>query len=125
MAGDLFEWPVGIVSKDVPLCQSCDDEDSNNVSVQCQNPSFGELWDIFTYILTKLTRAPNLRITVMIALGRTLVHAPNSNQMQLISSDFREFFLHSLRSSMRELRIVTGYTPNRSVWIYIKRLTRS
>lgn len=115
MAGDLFTWPVGIVSEGIPLCQSCDNEDSNNDSVPCQDSNFGELWGIFTYALTKLTRAPNLRITVMIALRRTLVHAPNSSQMQLVTSEFREFFLHALRSSMRELRIVTGYAHNRPV----------
>lgn len=110
MSGGLFTWPANVVSKDTLFCRSCDSDDLNHGSMPCQHPDFGELWGIFTYVLTKITRAPGPRITAMVALRRALVHAPSSNQMQLISSEFREFFLHSLRSSMRELRIVTGYT---------------
>ncbi|KAH2026374.1 hypothetical protein KXV22_001434 [Aspergillus fumigatus] len=45
----------------------------------------------------------------MDALRRLLVHAPpESCYLQLKSSVFGDFCLHSLRSSIRELRIVTG-----------------
>lgn len=123
MAGSSFVWPANVVSKDTLFCQNCDNDESSHGSVPRQDPNFGELWGIFTYVLTKITRAPGPRITAMIALRRALVHAPSSSQMQLISSEFREFFLHSLRSSMRELRIVTGYTHEPS-YIYTKRLTK-
>lgn len=110
MAGNSLTRPVGVISKDIPLCQTCDSEDFKGYPVpQWQCSDFDELWGIFAYVLSNLTRAPGLRITAMIALRRALVHAPNSSQMQLVSSVFGEFCLHSLRSSMRELRIITGY----------------
>lgn len=69
-----------------------------------------ELCEIFTFILPRLTRASSLRVTAMDALRRLLVHAPpESCYLQLKSSVFGDFCLHSLRSSIRELRIVTGY----------------
>jgi len=112
MAGNRFTRPVGAITKDIPLCQACDSEDFKDNSVpQWRCPDFDELWHIFAYILPNITRAPGLRITAMIALRRALVHAPNSSQMQLVSSVFGEFCLHSLRSSMRELRVITGYIP--------------
>ncbi|KAH2203789.1 hypothetical protein KXW59_002016 [Aspergillus fumigatus] len=68
-----------------------------------------ELCEIFTFILPRLTRASSLRVTAMDALRRLLVHAPpESCYLQLKSSVFGDFCLHSLRSSIRELRIVTG-----------------
>lgn len=123
MSRSLFAWPADVISKNTLFCQSCDNDDSSHGSVPCQDPNFGEIWGIFPYILTKITRAPGPRISAMIALRRALVHAPSSSQMQLISSEFREFFLHSLRSSMRELRIVTGYTHEPS-YIHTKTLTK-
>lgn len=110
MAGNHFTRPVGAITQDIPLCQACDSEDFKDDSVpQWRCSDFDELWHIFAYILPNLTRAPGLRITTMIAMRRALVHAPNSSQMQLVSSVFGEFCLHSLRSSMRELRVITGY----------------
>lgn len=110
MAGNSLSRPVGVISKNIPLCQACDSEDFKDGSVpQWRCSDFDELWGILAYVLSKLTRAPGLRITAIIALRRALVHAPNSSQMQLVSSIFGEFCLHSLRSSIRELRIITGY----------------
>lgn len=97
-------------SKDMLLCHVCDHEDHRtDFGFSGQLHDFDHLWSAFSYMLPRLTRAPSVRITAMAALRRTLVHAPSSSQMQLASSDFGEFCLHSLRSSIRELRIVTGY----------------
>lgn len=116
MTGNLLTRSVGTSSKDVPFCQACDSGDCKNDSLlswQCSE--FDDLWSILANVLPNITRAPGLRITAMIALRRVLVHAPNSSQMHLISSVFGEFCLHSLRSSMRELRIITGYAHRRLV----------
>ena len=98
------------VSNGVLLCHVCDHEDyTADAGLRGQLNGLESLWKAFSHILPKLARAPSVRITAMAALRRILVHAPGSSQMQLASSDFGEFCLHSLRSSVRELRIVTGY----------------
>lgn len=56
----------------------------------------------------------------MVALKRALVHSPSSHQMQLSSSTPGEFCIHSLRSSIRELRLATGYV----VYIVCQSLTK-
>ncbi|OJJ33117.1 hypothetical protein ASPWEDRAFT_174541 [Aspergillus wentii DTO 134E9] len=103
--------PPGIVSKDLIVCQACDYEDhGDETKSNRQRADVDELWNIFQNILPHLTRSPSIRITAMIALKRALVHASKSSQVRLASSVFGEFCLHSLRSSNRELRIVTGQT---------------
>ncbi|OJJ46333.1 hypothetical protein ASPZODRAFT_66362 [Penicilliopsis zonata CBS 506.65] len=96
--------------KEVFMCEICDSEKSENKQeAHEQNSSFGELLKIVEDIIPKLSRSPKLRIATMSALRRLLTHDPNPNEAHLASSVFGEFCLHSLRSSIRELRIVTGF----------------
>lgn len=109
MAGTLSKRSSG-GSKDMLLCHVCDSEGSSaGTDFNGQVNGLGSLWKTFALILPELTRVSSVRITAMASLRRTLMHAPSSGQMQLASSDFGEFCLQSLRSSIRELRIVTGY----------------
>lgn len=110
MAESLSSRSSAAVSKGVLVCDVCDHEDYRADSgSRGRLNGLDSLWKAFSYMLPRLTRAPSVRITAMAALRRILVHAPSPSQMQLASSDFGEFCLHSLRSSVRELRIVTGY----------------
>lgn len=110
MAGSLSKRSPVDVSAEMLLCRVCDHEDYGKVSSSFpQLNSLDSLWKIFVHILPRLNRDPNDRITAMAALRRSLVHGPSSYQMQLASSEFGEFCLHSLRSSIRELRVATGY----------------
>ncbi|KAL2005952.1 hypothetical protein VTN00DRAFT_10445 [Thermoascus crustaceus] len=61
-------------------------------------------------ILPKLTRASAPRIASIVALRGILVHEPDCSQLRLTSSVFGERCLHSLWSSVRELRTVAGHT---------------
>lgn len=117
MAGSVSRLSVG-VSRDALICHACDDED-HHVDSGSNLPSTDveKLWKIFTHLLPRLSRTSSVRITTMTALGRTLTHASSCDQMQLASSVFGEFCLHSLRSSVRELRVVTGYDCFLHGWI--------
>lgn len=110
MAGSLSKRSSVDVYAETFLCRVCDHEDYGKVSGPSPHLNGLEsLWKIFVYILPRLNRDPNDRIAAMASLRRSLVHAPSSYQLQLASSEFGEFCLHSLRSSIRELRIATGY----------------
>lgn len=92
------------------VCNVCDTDDyehSSGTDWKCSE--VGELCNMLVSIIPRLSRSPKLRITAMTALRRNLVHVPYSSHLQLTSSVFGEFCLHSLRSSVRELRIATGY----------------
>jgi serine/threonine-protein kinase ATR len=70
---------------------------------------YEDLWKILNFVLPRLSRTPGPRIAAMVALRRILMHSPNLTHMHLSSSASGEFCLHSLRSSIRELRVATGY----------------
>lgn len=109
MAEKLLSQPSEIMKRDMLFCQICDMEQAQDdcmANEEC--PEFEEMWSLFNFILPKLTRTPGPRISAMIALKKLLIHAPNSNQMQISTSVSGEFCLHSLRSSIRELRVATG-----------------
>ncbi|KAL4888524.1 UVSB PI-3 kinase [Aspergillus ambiguus] len=101
----------GAKTKDAVYCQRCDDEKhGHTLGSDLPSSAVDELCISLACIIPKLTRTHSLRINAMIALGRSLMHAPTSDHLHLASSVFGEFCLHSLRSSVRELRIVTGHT---------------
>jgi serine/threonine-protein kinase ATR len=110
IARKLRRLPSDIIERDTLFCQTCDTDTgpSNDADSDCSE--YGEIWTVFNFILPKLTRTPGPRISAMVSLRRILMHAPNSNQMHLSTSASGEFCLHSLRSSIRELRIATGHT---------------
>ncbi|KAJ5770783.1 uncharacterized protein N7511_002834 [Penicillium nucicola] len=103
--------PSDIIERNILFCQTCDIETGpHNDADTTECPDYGEIWTLFNSILPRLTRTPGPRISAMVALRRILMHAPNSNQMHLSTSASGEFCLHSLRSSIRELRIAAGHT---------------
>ncbi|KGO59126.1 PIK-related kinase, FATC [Penicillium expansum] len=110
-AGKLLRKPSDVIKRDTLFCQTCDtDQYQNDRAGNEEHPGFEEIWSLFNFILPKLTRPPGPRISAMVALRRILMHAPNSNQMHISNSASGEFCLHSLRSSIRELRVATGHS---------------
>ncbi|PYH81420.1 protein kinase [Aspergillus uvarum CBS 121591] len=101
----------GATSNDALHCRFCDDEsrkarfDSND---QCLRADL--LGDVFASILPTLSRTAPLRIAAISALRRVIMHAPNSEYTRLATSVFGDFYLHSMRSSIRELRIMAGFS---------------
>lgn len=107
---NLVQKPSEIGTRETVFCHACDGEHLQpELLPERETLQFEELWSIFNFILPKLTRTPGPRIAAMVALKRILMHSPGSNQMHLSSSTAGEFCLHSLRSSVRELRVATGY----------------
>lgn len=110
MAGSLSS-PSKAAPKSSLSCCVCESERKAHgpePALKCHDVQ--ELCEIFAFVLPRLTRASSLRITAMNALRRLLIHVPpESSYLQLKSSVFGDLCLHSLRSSIRELRIVTGY----------------
>ncbi|KAE8348829.1 protein kinase [Aspergillus coremiiformis] len=107
MAGRL-EGLGDIVPNVTLLCHICDNENALGLSKEC--PNSDELWKVLAYIIPRLTRTSSLRIIAMATLKRTSLHMSNSSYAQLTSSVFGEFYLHSLHSSIRELRIATAHS---------------
>ncbi|PWY66408.1 hypothetical protein BO70DRAFT_390661 [Aspergillus heteromorphus CBS 117.55] len=110
IAGSLT-GPMDVSSKDVFLCRLCHYEDDGlNIEADWRCTDTNELYQILVYIIPKLTRNATLRVAAIVALRKVLMHASSSSYMQLRSSVFGEFCLQSLRSSVRELRIITGHS---------------
>ncbi|KAJ5143080.1 uncharacterized protein N7515_001867 [Penicillium bovifimosum] len=111
VARKLLPKPSEVRKRQTLVCEICDVEQYQPDHMgNFEESGFEDLWSIFNLILPKLTRTPGPRISAMIALRRILTHAPNSDQMHISTSAAGEFCLHSLRSSIRELRIATGHT---------------
>ncbi|KAF4759666.1 hypothetical protein HAV15_007320 [Penicillium sp. str.  len=107
----LLRKPSDVIKRETLFCQTCDtDHYQNDRAENEEHPGFEEIWSLFNFILPRLTRTPGPRISAMVALRRILMHAPNSNQMHISNSASGEFCLHSLRSSIRELRVATGHS---------------
>lgn len=95
---------------DFLLCSLCDGgECAIPTSPEEVFQRAGELRDAFANLLPKLSRAPNVRIAAMLTLQRMSSHGSQHGQMHLASSVHGEFLHQSLRSSVRELRLTTGY----------------
>ncbi|KAJ5806956.1 hypothetical protein N7474_010548 [Penicillium riverlandense] len=110
-AGNLSRKHSEVTTQDTLYCELCDNEQYQDDQVLGHEyPDLEDLWNIFNFVLPKLTRTPGPRIAAMIALRRVLMHSANSNEMHLSSSSCGEFCLHSLRSSNRELRVATGHS---------------
>ncbi|KAE8148852.1 protein kinase [Aspergillus avenaceus] len=101
----------GAVSENAILCYECDYEEyEQDVMLKLPCPKMDELAKIMSHIITRLSRSSNIRIHAMCTLKRVLLHTSSPSYLQLNSSVFGEFCLHSLRSSVRELRITTGHS---------------
>lgn len=110
ITGDLEYMPSDMVGQNTTLCQTCDlEQDQHPTNLEKDATEFEELWKMFNAILPKLTRTPGPRIAAMIALRRMLMHSPCLDQLHISTSASGEFCLHSLRSSIRELRVVTRF----------------
>lgn len=113
MVGTLVRKPSGLITSDSLFCERCDSDQHELGSIlEGDIAGYEDLWTILNFVLPRLSRTPGPRIAAMVALRRILMHSPNLNHMHLSSSTPGEFCLHSLRSSIRELRVATGYVPN-------------
>jgi serine/threonine-protein kinase ATR len=90
------------------LCHVCDDEryDEAQKIPQCYDSE--TLSQILAFMVPKISRSSTLRVSTMIALKRMLMHTSSLAHLQLSNSVFGDFLLSSLRSSVRELRVVAG-----------------
>ncbi|KAI9373995.1 hypothetical protein BJX61DRAFT_532757 [Aspergillus egyptiacus] len=91
-------------------CHICDAERHDGSKLDGQNNVIDEVGQILTFILPRISRSSTLRVTAMITLTRFLMHTPSSTHLQLSNSVFGDFLLSSLRSSVRELRVVAGHS---------------
>lgn len=109
-AAQLAHKPSEVIARETLFCQTCNGEQHQFESTsEDKSPQIEELWTIFNFILPRLSRTPGPRIAAMVALRRLLVHSPSSDRLHLSMSPPGEFCLHSLRSSIRELRVATAY----------------
>lgn len=108
LTGNLVSKPSEVIVRDTFFCQTCDGDQQQHTSEKDPD-GFEILWEMMNSLLPKLTRAPGPRIAAMVSMRRILMHSSSLKQMHLSSSAPGEFCLHSLRSSIRELRVATGY----------------
>jgi serine/threonine-protein kinase ATR len=92
------------------LCHMCDEErqDSELFKGQTQTDESDELCQILASVVPKISRSSNIRVITMATLKRILMHTSSSMHLQLSNSIFGDFLLNSLRSSLRELRVLAG-----------------
>lgn len=110
VVGTLARKPSRLIMRDALFCRICDsDQHEMDHPSEEEMTGYEDLWNILNFILPRLSRTPGPRIAAMIALRRILMHSPNLNHLHLSSSASGEFCLHSIRSSIRELRVATGY----------------
>ncbi|KAL4923269.1 protein kinase MEC1 [Aspergillus undulatus] len=93
-----------------PVCHTCDEGRQFHANPDEQIDESDEICQILTFIVPKISRSPTLRVTAMAALKRVLVHSSSLVHLQLSNSVFGDFLLSSLRSSVRELRVLAGYS---------------
>ncbi|RAL13613.1 protein kinase MEC1 [Aspergillus homomorphus CBS 101889] len=99
----------GALSKDTAHCHLCDDDRRDSRLEPGQKwLSADGLCEIFVSILPTLSRTATSRITAISALRRVIMHAPECGYMRLATSVFGDFYLQSMKSSVRELRIMAG-----------------
>ncbi|KAL4803894.1 hypothetical protein BDV18DRAFT_166188 [Aspergillus unguis] len=89
-------------------CQACDDERQGSTQSHEQISGSDDLCHILAFIIPKISRSSSVRVTTMTTLKRILMHTSSLRHLQLSSSVFGDFLLSSLRSSVRELRVVAG-----------------
>jgi serine/threonine-protein kinase ATR len=106
-AGSLVEISSnGTLETETLQCHTCD---TGYVALDQASP-----WQIPGFerilldVLSILTRSTTPRMPSLLCLRRILIHDPESDRLQ-ITSIFGELCLHSLRSSLRELRLASGY----------------
>ncbi|KAN0073288.1 hypothetical protein V8E54_008508 [Elaphomyces granulatus] len=105
-AGSLVEISSnGTLETETLQCHTCD---TGYVALDQASP-----WQIPGFerilldVLSILTRSTTPRMPSLLCLRRILIHDPESDRLQ-ITSIFGELCLHSLRSSLRELRLASG-----------------
>ncbi|PYH47273.1 protein kinase MEC1 [Aspergillus saccharolyticus JOP 1030-1] len=115
----------GAISNDSFHCCICDDEYRNDsLGSDQQWLSADGLCGVFTSILPSLSRAATLRLAAISSLRRVIMHAPNCDYIRLANSAFGDFYVHSMRSSVRELRIMAGYSVTSFVQKRLDRVSR-
>ncbi|KAL4956177.1 hypothetical protein BDW69DRAFT_181790 [Aspergillus filifer] len=107
IAGSLTMTSIGY-SAGHALCYTCDEEHYNQINPATQVEETDQLCQILAFIVPKISRASTFRIAAMAALKRILMHSSSLTHLQLSDSTFGDFLLSSLRSSVRELRVLAG-----------------
>ncbi|KAL2807609.1 hypothetical protein BJX63DRAFT_436875 [Aspergillus granulosus] len=98
------------LSRSRRLCRICDDERYDDPQPDPQTDDSETSCQILMFIVPKISRSSNLRVTTMAVLKRVLTHTSALTHLQLPNSVFGDFLLSSLRSSVRELRVVASHS---------------
>ncbi|KAL4939554.1 hypothetical protein BDV06DRAFT_34599 [Aspergillus oleicola] len=108
ISGSLTRASLGYFMEN-SLCHTCDEERHNHIKPIKDTNEIDHLCQILAFIVPKISRASTLRIAAMAVLKRILMHSSSLTRLQLSSSAFGDFLLSSLRSSVRELRVLAGH----------------
>ncbi|KAL4915148.1 hypothetical protein BDW62DRAFT_203876 [Aspergillus aurantiobrunneus] len=92
------------------FCHTCDEEHHNHTKSNGQANECDELCLILEFIVSKIPRPSTIRVAAMVTLKRILMHTSGFMHLQLSNSIFGDFLLSSLRSSVRDLRVVAGHS---------------
>ncbi|KAL4785846.1 hypothetical protein BJX76DRAFT_366638 [Aspergillus varians] len=92
------------------ICRTCDEERHGHTQPNGQINESDELCQILASIVPKISRSSIIRVTAMATLKRILMHTSSLMHLQLSNSIFGDFLLGSLRSSVRELRVIAGHS---------------
>lgn len=92
-------------------CHICDDELQSHIQSDVQVNECDVLCQVLAFIVPKISRSSTIRVTAMATLKRILMHTSSPIHLKLSGSIFGDFLLGSLRSSVRELRVIAGYAP--------------
>ncbi|KKA22075.1 Non-specific serine/threonine protein kinase [Rasamsonia emersonii CBS 393.64] len=90
-------------------CRICDaGRADSDLVLPWHSPKFDEIRQTLWDLMPTLARTSTLRIASMLTIRRLLNHEPEYGRLSIKSSAFGEVCLHSLKSSSRELRLVSG-----------------
>lgn len=92
-------------------CYICDSDSTRHDHRETWDThGMDELFKTMLNLLPQLQRSAKPRIVAMLALRRLVMHDSNVEYLRLTQGTVGEWCLHSLRSSLRELRAVAGQT---------------
>ncbi|RDW67089.1 protein kinase MEC1 [Aspergillus mulundensis] len=104
------------------LCHICDEEHHGETQFNGQINESNQLCQILAFIIPRIPRSSIIRVTTMATLKRISMHTSNPTHLQLSNSISGDFLLGSLRSSVRELRVVAGFSNDEEMNIILLRL---
>ena len=91
-------------------CRTCDEDLPLSPRALWEDSHANELFEVLSAILSALQKCSKARVLALLALRRLLAHTSDPSHFRLGHTSLGEWCLHSLRSSLREVRIAAGIT---------------